>query len=116
MCARLFIPKFGAPVNLRDDQEETEMGVLGALERAAVWQKGSPIPGYDPALWRRDAYGSAIKFSEYGNRNSDFGWEIDHYPVPNALGGSDRLSNLRPLNWKNNASHGGRLGDVLAGR
>lgn len=68
----------------------------------AVWIKGAVIVGYDPATWRRDVYGLAIKFADYGNRDSEYGWEIDHI-VPQSRSGSDHPSNLRPLHWQNNA-------------
>ena len=44
-----------------------------------------------------------MKRNEYGNRDSDHGWEIDHI-TPLAQGGSNHLSNLRPLNWKSNVA------------
>ena len=66
-----------------------------------VWKKGRPIPNWDPAQWRHDDFGNPIKYSEYGNRNSKYGWEIDHI-VPKADDGSDELRNLRPLQWEAN--------------
>src|SRR5689334_510192 len=88
-------------------------------KKLAVWEKGKPIfqngIHYDPAVWRWDANGNPIKYSEYGNRSSQYGWEIDHYPIPGALGGGDDISNLRPLHCIANASHGGVLGSLLNG-
>ena len=71
-----------------------------------VWNKGKAVDGDDPAVWRKDACNAWIGKTYYGNRNSQYGWEIDHID-PN---GSDQLSNLRPLQWKNNANKSdGRL-------
>lgn len=84
----------------------------GDSRKIAVWAKGQIIQNYDPAVWRRDAFGHAIRYSDYGDRNSTYGWEIDHIHA-SALGGSDDLSNLRPLHCKNNAGLGGLLGGIL---
>ena len=69
----------------------------------AVWGKGRIIPDYSPDLWRWDHLGKPIKRAEYGNRESEYGWEIDHIQLVGD-GGSDALSNLRPLQWSANAS------------
>ncbi|MCC6351989.1 MAG: HNH endonuclease [Fimbriimonadaceae bacterium] len=81
--------------------------------RAVVWQKGAVIPGYDSAMWRHDAFGRVMRWSDYGNRNSEYGWEIDHI-VSTAVGGGDHIGNLRPLNCILNASRGGTLAALLA--
>jgi hypothetical protein len=66
-----------------------------------VWKKGAYAPGFDPTYVRLDTYGALIERRQHGNRNSRYGWEIAHI-VPRSLGGGDMLSNLRPLNWRNN--------------
>lgn len=73
-----------------------------------VWLKGIPVPGYNPAEWRQDAYGNWMKYSDYGNTRSQYGWQIDHI-LPTAKGGSDQLENLRPLNWLANQRKGDKL-------
>ena len=76
-------------------------------ELSEIWRKASAVEGYDPSKYRKDAAGAWIKYSEYGNRGSktNFGWEVDHI-VPKSKGGSDNMSNLRPLQWANNAAKG----------
>ena len=74
-----------------------------------VWNKGRITPGNDPNAWRQDQCGAWIGRQFYGNRNSQYGWEIDHI-TPVERGGTDDLSNLRPLQWGNNADkQSGRL-------
>lgn len=71
----------------------------------AVWIKGTIVPGYDLNEFRKDQCGAWIRFADYGNINSDLGWEIDH-EKPVAKGGTDELKNLQPLHWRNNRSKG----------
>jgi hypothetical protein len=74
--------------------------LLNVLTRKdQVWAKGYLIAGYSPAVWRRDSMGSAIRYADYGDRDSEYGWEIDHIDC----NGPDELWNLQPLQWRNNA-------------
>jgi hypothetical protein len=83
--------------------------------RRQVWAKGRIMtdrPDLDPTEWRRDDFNWTMRYSDYGNRNSDYGWEIDHIR-PSALGGIDHISNLRPLHCKCNAGLGGILSGLF---
>ncbi len=63
-----------------------------------VWEKGTIVKNVDSNIWRKDQCGAWINRNKYGDRNSDYGWEIDHI----SPGDNDNISNLRPLQWQNN--------------
>lgn len=86
---------------------------VNEILKQQVWQKAKEVDGYDPAQVRKDSCGAWIIYDLYNDRNSIFGWEIDHiYPlselrkrhIPTET--INNLDNLRPLNWLNNESKG----------
>lgn len=84
-------------------------------QKLAVWKKGAIVPSNDPVMFRKDQCGAWIKWSDFENRDSEYGWDID-YITPLSTGGSDALSNLRPLQWQNLAASSlGRLTCAVTG-
>lgn len=65
-----------------------------------VWDKGSPIRGKNPNLYRKDAHGNEIYRAAYG-RDGPMGWEVDHIK-PRLKGGLNSLENLQPLQTRAN--------------
>ena len=70
-----------------------------------VWAKGQVAGSNNPGEYRKDECGAWMYFSHYSNRNSQYGWEIDHITFVDHVASSD-LNNLRPLQWQNYACKG----------
>lgn len=86
-------------------------------EKELIWNKAKFI-SYENEKngFRKDQCDAWIRKCEYGNRDSVYGWEIDHIK-PDSKGGEDIVSNARPLHWKNNASRqAGRLTKVVTSK
>ncbi len=66
-----------------------------------VWEKGIIITNNDPQYWRQDQCGAWISRANYGCQHSPFGWEINYIHPQMGSRGQD-ISNLRPMQWKNN--------------
>jgi hypothetical protein len=65
------------------------------------------IPNSDDRI---DCDGRRIRWSDYGDRSRPYGWEVDHWPIPQCDGGSDAPWNLRARHCTGNAMAGGYLG------
>ena len=70
-----------------------------------VCEKAKTQLNYDSDHIRKDECGAWIYFEKYGDRTSEYGWEIDHI-IPKSKGGTDDICNLQPLHWDNNVAKG----------
>jgi hypothetical protein len=83
---------------------QVHMTMLEDLKRAA-WARTNPVSGQQLNSWefRKDCLGNLVRYSDFGNRHSPFGWELD-YIVSRSLGGSGDPENLQALHWKATAA------------
>ena len=84
--------------------QQLHMTMLEDLKRAA-WARTSPVGGQQKNAWefRKDCLGNLVRYADFGNRHSPFGWELD-YIISRSLGGSTSQENLQALHWKANAA------------
>jgi len=94
---------------------QSHMSMLEDLKRAA-WARTSPV-STQPSSWefRKDCLGNLVRYADYGNRHSPFGWELD-YIVSRTLGGSSDPENLQVLHWRAGAARRETVPPALTGR
>ena len=63
-----------------------------------LWELATPVDGNDPEVWRKDEFGAWIARDDYGNRDSEFGWEADEIPGTSPKMG---IAHLRAIHWQN---------------
>lgn len=63
-----------------------------------VWRRAEAVGGNDPELWRKDEFGAWIHRMAYGDRRSEFGWEIVDLSLSLGQAG---IASLRPAQWQN---------------
>jgi len=81
---------------------EKKMTKYSHAELSTIWNKATIVPGQDKNIFRKDVCGAWIAWKEHGNRNSQYGWEVDHI-VPLSRNGAHHIDNVHPLHWQNNA-------------
>lgn len=89
------------------------MALLEDLKRAA-WARTSPV-GEHANAWefRKDPLGNLVRYADYGNRKSPFGWELDHI-VPRLPEGTADTENLQALHWRATAARSENVPSALA--
>ncbi len=82
---------------------QSHMTMLEDIKRSA-WARTSPVSG-QPHSWefRKDCLGNLVRYADFGNRHSPFGWELD-FIVSRSLGGTSDPENLQALHWKATAA------------
>ena len=89
-----------------------QLTLLEDLKRAA-WARTSPV-GNHASAWefRKDRLGNMVRYGDYGNRKSPFGWELD-FIEPKSVGGSTDSANLQALHWRATAARSSNIPAAL---
>jgi hypothetical protein len=68
--------------------------------RVEAWERCARIPGCDKAVWRQDAGGRVIRWADFGDRFSRYGWEVVSRPRPGVLGRALSVKRLEAIHWR----------------
>src|SRR5258707_10669245 len=92
------------------------MTMLEDLKRAA-WSRTSPVSTRQLNSWifRKDCLGNLVRYADFGNRHSPFGWEL-YFIVARAMGGTNDVENLQALHWRATAARTENLPAALVTR
>ena len=83
---------------------QVHMAMLEDLKRAC-WARTSPVSGQlNSWEFRKDCLGNLVRYADFGNRHSPFGWELDYIVSSQLGGGSTDPENLQALHWKATAA------------
>ena len=81
------------------------MANFSERQKNHCWEKAPKRSTLNKNEYRFGAAGALIKYDDYGDEDSKFGWNIDH-KIPTSAGGDDEDSNIRAMHWKNNLAKG----------
>lgn len=76
--------------------------------RIQAWEACSRIPGCDKAVWRQDAAGRVIRWPDFGDRFSRYGWEMQPGKSAGVLGRALKRHTPQAIHWR------GVLGDATS--
>jgi hypothetical protein len=68
--------------------------------RVEAWERCARIPGCDKSVWRQDAKGRVIRWSDFGDRFSRYGWEVEPLPPTGVLGRALARRRLVAVHWR----------------
>ncbi len=68
--------------------------------RVDAWERCARIPGCDKAIWRQDAQGRVIRWSDFGDRFSRYGWEVVSRTRPGVWGRALAVKRLEAVHWR----------------
>jgi hypothetical protein len=79
------------------------MANFSDAQKQTAWNKAKIVENDNDKgkVWRKDLADAWIKFTDYGDQESDYGWEVDH-AFPESKGGGTEDYNIQAMNWKNN--------------
>jgi hypothetical protein len=76
----------------------------GLETRRKVWNKARPLKKngqkYNESIWRIDVFGQVIRYDDYGETGSTYGWGVVCVKG-DEQGGEDSADNLQALHWRN---------------
>jgi hypothetical protein len=87
---------------------QAHMTVLEDVKRAA-WSRTSPVGGHANAWeFRKDRLGNLVRYADFGNRKSPFGWELA-VVEPKCVAADSGTGNLQALHWRATAARSSNI-------
>lgn len=68
--------------------------------RIRAWEACARIPGCDKSIWRQDAEGRVVRWADFGDRFSHYGWEMRESPRPGMLGRALTRRKMEAIHWR----------------